>query len=138
RLLSRLHGHRARRVATRQLRDQGFARGGARRPTALCAFDPEDAGGVPAPDLGDARPARPALHHRVRTHRERDPYVRIRIAEQATARNRYQPRRLIDEVITGEDVKLRPVEPDDEANRSEMFSDAEVASWGGEPAEAVP
>src|SRR5205807_1641697 len=132
--LSRLHCHRARRVAPRQLRDQGAAGSRARRSTALCAAHPEDAGGVLAADLGHARPARPSLHHRVRTHGKRDPHIRVRIAEQATARDRHQPRRLIEEVLAGTQVTLRPVRADDEAKLMEIFSDPEVARWWGDPA----
>ena len=44
---------------------------------------------------------------------------------------------MIDEVITGEHVTLRPVQPDDEANLSEIFSDPEVARWWGDPAKSV-
>ena len=44
---------------------------------------------------------------------------------------------MIDEVINGEHVTLRPVQPDDEAKLSEIFSDPEVARWWGDPAKSV-
>src|SRR5260370_33876519 len=46
---------------------------------------------MPALGLEHARSSRPALHHRLRPHRERDLAVRFRLAEQALARNRNQP-----------------------------------------------
>src|SRR5207245_11764165 len=94
-------------------------------------------GGVPAADVGHARPARPSLHHRVRTHGKRDPHIRVRVAEQATARDRHQPRRLIEEVLAGTQVTLRPVRADDEAKLMEIFSDPEVARRWGDPTKSV-
>ena len=44
---------------------------------------------------------------------------------------------MIDEVITGKQVTLRPVKSADEAKLSEIFSDPEVARWWGEPAKSV-
>src|ERR1700730_14792520 len=46
---------------------------------------------MPAAGGGNARPARPGVHHRVRPHRERDPAVRIGFAQQAPASDRDQP-----------------------------------------------
>jgi len=44
---------------------------------------------------------------------------------------------LIDEIVTGKQVTLRPVQADDEAKLSEIFSDPEVARWWGDPAKSV-
>jgi len=44
---------------------------------------------------------------------------------------------LIDEVLTGKQVTLRPVRAEDEAKLMEIFSDPEVARWWGDPAKSV-
>jgi aminoglycoside 6'-N-acetyltransferase len=44
---------------------------------------------------------------------------------------------LIDEVLTGKQVTLRPVGAEDEAKLMEIFSDPEVARWWGDPAKSV-
>ena len=44
---------------------------------------------------------------------------------------------MIDEIVTGKQVTLRPVQADDEAKLSEIFSDPEVARWWGDPAKSV-
>ena len=44
---------------------------------------------------------------------------------------------MIDEVLTGKQVTLRPVRAEDEARLMEIFSDTEVARWWGDPAKSV-
>jgi len=44
---------------------------------------------------------------------------------------------LIDEVIAGKQVTLRPVQSADEEKLAEIFSDPEVARWWGDPAKSV-
>src|SRR5207245_4629864 len=132
-----LHGKRGRRVAACQLPDPGAAVSRARGRRAIRHNHPEDVGRVPALDLQHPRPARPPLHHRVRPHRERDPAVRFRFIEQAPSRDRDQPRGLIDEVLTGARVTLRPVGAGDEAVLTRIFSDPEVARWWGDPSKSV-
>jgi aminoglycoside 6'-N-acetyltransferase len=44
---------------------------------------------------------------------------------------------LIDEVLSGAHLRLRPVRPEDEATLTEIFRDPEVAQWWGDPAGAV-
>jgi len=44
---------------------------------------------------------------------------------------------LIDEVVTGKQVTLRPVQSADEEKLAEIFSDPEVARWWGDPAKSV-
>ncbi|HSS94823.1 MAG TPA: GNAT family protein [Candidatus Dormibacteraeota bacterium] len=43
----------------------------------------------------------------------------------------------MDEVLTGQRVRLRPVRSDDEAVLIKIFSDPEVARWWGDPARSV-
>ena len=44
---------------------------------------------------------------------------------------------MIDEVIAGKQVTLRPVQSADEEKLAEIFSDPEVARWWGDPAKSV-
>jgi len=44
---------------------------------------------------------------------------------------------LIDEVLTGERVRLRPVRAADEVLLREIFSDPEIARWWGDPTKSV-
>jgi aminoglycoside 6'-N-acetyltransferase len=44
---------------------------------------------------------------------------------------------LIDEVLTGARVTLRPVQADDEEKLRAIFSDPEVARWWGDPSKSV-
>ena len=44
---------------------------------------------------------------------------------------------MIDEVVTGKQVTLRPVQSADEEKLAEIFSDPEVARWWGDPAKSV-
>jgi aminoglycoside 6'-N-acetyltransferase len=44
---------------------------------------------------------------------------------------------VIDEVLSGPHLTLRPVRPEDEATLTEIFRDPEVARWWGDPAGAV-
>ena len=44
---------------------------------------------------------------------------------------------LIDEVLTGRRVRLRPVQPADESALTRIFTDPEVARWWGEPSRSV-
>ena len=44
---------------------------------------------------------------------------------------------MIDEVLTGRRVRLRPVTPADEPALTRIFSDLEVARWWGEPSRSV-
>jgi len=44
---------------------------------------------------------------------------------------------LIEEVIAGKQVTLRPVQSADEEKLAEIFSDPEVARWWGDPAKSV-
>ncbi len=44
---------------------------------------------------------------------------------------------MIEEVIAGTHVTLRPVRADDEAKLREIFSDPEVARWWGDPTKSV-
>lgn len=44
---------------------------------------------------------------------------------------------MIDEVLSGPHLRLRPVRPTDEATLTEIFSDPEVAKWWGDPAGGV-
>src|SRR3981081_1704017 len=44
---------------------------------------------------------------------------------------------LIDEVLTGQRVRLRPVQPADEQALMRIFTDREVARWWGDPSRSV-
>ncbi|HEX7263486.1 MAG TPA: GNAT family protein [Candidatus Dormibacteraeota bacterium] len=44
---------------------------------------------------------------------------------------------MINEVLTGERVRLRPVRPDDERALTTIFSDPEVERWWGDPSRSV-
>jgi aminoglycoside 6'-N-acetyltransferase len=44
---------------------------------------------------------------------------------------------VIDAVLTGRKVRLRPVRPDDEAVLTRIFTDPEVAKWWGDPERSV-
>jgi aminoglycoside 6'-N-acetyltransferase len=44
---------------------------------------------------------------------------------------------LIDETLTGTQVRLRPVRPGDKEKLWQIFSDPEVARWWGDPAKSV-
>jgi aminoglycoside 6'-N-acetyltransferase len=44
---------------------------------------------------------------------------------------------MIDQVLIGRQVRLRPVRPDDESILTRIFADPEVAQWWGEPARSV-
>ena len=44
---------------------------------------------------------------------------------------------MIDEVVTGKQVMLRPVQSADEEKLAEIFNDPEVARWWGDPAKSV-
>jgi len=44
---------------------------------------------------------------------------------------------MIDVVLTGRQVRLRPITPADEASLTRIFNDSEVARWWGEPARSV-
>ena len=44
---------------------------------------------------------------------------------------------MIDEVLTGERVRLRPVRAADEVLLREIFSDPEIARWWGDPTKSV-
>lgn len=44
---------------------------------------------------------------------------------------------MIEEILTGRRVRLRPVRPDDEATLTRIFADHDVADWWGEPARSV-
>ena len=44
---------------------------------------------------------------------------------------------MIDEVVTGKQVTLRPVQSADEEKLAEIFNDPEVARWWGDPAKSV-
>ncbi len=44
---------------------------------------------------------------------------------------------MIDEVLSGRNLRLRPVRPEDEATLTAIFRDPEVAKWWGDPAGAV-
>jgi aminoglycoside 6'-N-acetyltransferase len=44
---------------------------------------------------------------------------------------------LIDEVLTGQRVRLRPVQPADEQALTRIFTDPEVARWWGDPSRSV-
>jgi aminoglycoside 6'-N-acetyltransferase len=44
---------------------------------------------------------------------------------------------LIDEILTGTQVRLRPVRPADKEKLWQIFSDPEVARWWGDPAKSV-
>ncbi len=44
---------------------------------------------------------------------------------------------MIDEVLSGRHLTLRPVRPEDEPTLTEIFRDPEVAKWWGDPAGAV-
>jgi aminoglycoside 6'-N-acetyltransferase len=44
---------------------------------------------------------------------------------------------LIDQVLTGRRVRLRPVKPADESALTRIFADPEVARWWGDPSRSV-
>ena len=44
---------------------------------------------------------------------------------------------MIEEVLVGERVRLRPVAPGDEAWLTSLFTDADVAEWWGDPDESL-
>lgn len=44
---------------------------------------------------------------------------------------------MIDEVLTGRRVRLRPATPADESALTDIFTDPEVARWWGDPARSV-
>ncbi len=44
---------------------------------------------------------------------------------------------MIDVVLTGRRVRLRPVKPEDQGILTRIFNDPEVAQWWGEPARSV-
>lgn len=44
---------------------------------------------------------------------------------------------MIDAVLTGRRVRLRPVQPDDEGALTTIFTDPSVAEWWGDPARSV-
>jgi aminoglycoside 6'-N-acetyltransferase len=44
---------------------------------------------------------------------------------------------LIDEVLTGKRVRLRPAKPTDESALTKIFTDPEVAKWWGDPSRSV-